>query len=112
MTDLTAMTTAVQNETTVDESAINLIEGLAAEITNAGTDPVALQSLVDSLNAEQSKLVAAITANTTAPVKSPAPVQPPVTDPSTGTNQPPVTTDPSTGISSGTTSGTAPAPAS
>jgi tryptophanyl-tRNA synthetase len=54
-----------QNEST-EESAVTLIQGLAAQITAAGTDPVALKALTDGLNKSASDLAAAITANTPA----------------------------------------------
>jgi len=66
MTDLTALTDAVTQDTDVVNSAITLITGLAAEIQAAGTDPVALQSIVDQLNTNNTQLAAAVTANTPA----------------------------------------------
>lgn len=50
----------------LEESAVTLIKGLAAQITAAGTDPVALKALTDGLNASASDLAAAVTANTPA----------------------------------------------
>lgn len=60
-----------QNES-IEESAVTLITGLAAQIAAAGTDPVALKALTDGLNESASDLSAAITANTTPP-PAPAP---------------------------------------
>jgi predicted nucleic acid-binding Zn-ribbon protein len=54
-----------QNET-IEESAVTLITGLAAQIAAAGTDPVALKALSDGLNKSATDLAAAITANTPA----------------------------------------------
>ena len=67
MTDLTALTDAVTQDTDAVSSAITLINGLAAEIAAAGTDPVALQSLVDQLNTNSAALAEAVSANTAPP---------------------------------------------
>jgi len=48
----------------VAQSAITLINGLAAQIANLKDDPAALQALADSLGASSTALAAAITANT------------------------------------------------
>jgi len=64
--ELDAMTAEVTNATTVEESAIALIQGLATKIESLKTDPVALQGLADSLKTEDAKLAAAVTANTPA----------------------------------------------
>jgi hypothetical protein len=66
MADLTNITAAVANETTVEDSAITLIQQLSAAVTAAGTDPVALAALTDQLNTEATSLAAAVTANTPA----------------------------------------------
>ncbi len=68
--DLTALTDAVANNTTIDESAITLIEGLAVQIASLKNDPVALQALADSLNSESGKLAAAVATNTPGAVTS------------------------------------------
>jgi len=59
---LTDLTTQVAQNTTVEASAVTLIKGLAAQIVAAGTDPVALQALHDSLNTSATALAAAIAA--------------------------------------------------
>ena len=64
--DLDALTAKVTEVETVENSAITLIQGLAAQITALKNDPVALQALADRLSAENAKLSAAITANTPA----------------------------------------------
>ena len=66
MADLTALTAQVANNTTVEASAVTLIQGLAAQIGAAGTDPVALQALQDQLNTSATALAAAVAANTPA----------------------------------------------
>lgn len=69
---LAALQQQVQQNTTVEASAVTLIQGLAAQIAAAGTDPVALAALTSSLNASATSLAAAIAANTPA-----APATPP-----------------------------------
>lgn len=69
--DLTAQVAAV---TSVEQSAVTLIEGLAAKLAAAGTDPAKLTALQDSLKASSAALSAAILANTPAAPPSPAPV--------------------------------------
>jgi hypothetical protein len=70
--DISALTTAVANETTVEQSAITLVGGLAAQIqtliNNSGNtvDPVALQALVTQMTNSQTALAAAVAANTVA----------------------------------------------
>jgi hypothetical protein len=72
MTDLTNITTAVANETTVDQSAITLLNSLSAQIASLKNDPVALQALADSLTTNSTALAAAVAANTPA-APTPAP---------------------------------------
>ena len=64
MADLTALTAQVKANTDVEASAVLLIQGLAAQIGAAGTDPVALQGLQDQLKASADTLAAAVVANT------------------------------------------------
>jgi hypothetical protein len=66
MADLSALQTEVTNNTTVEQSAITLINGLAAQITAAGTDPVALGALVTQLQTNDAALAQAVAANTAA----------------------------------------------
>ncbi len=61
---LDTLTADVANLTTVDQSAVTLINGLAAQIKAAGTDPVALKALTDQMEAQTSALAAAVAANT------------------------------------------------
>lgn len=64
--DLTALTAEVTRNTDVDQSAIALLQGLAAQIESLKADPVALQALADQLKGSSDKLAEAITANTPA----------------------------------------------
>ena len=64
--ELDALTAQVKASTDVEASAVILIQGLAAKITAAQTDPVALKALASSLNAEAATLAAAVAANTPA----------------------------------------------
>jgi len=61
---LDQLTADVANETTVDASVETLLTNLSAQITAAGTDPVALKALTDQMEANAAALSAAITANT------------------------------------------------
>ena len=63
---LQALQAQVAQNTTVEESAVTLIKGLAAQIAAAGTDPTALAALTTALNQSASVLSAAIAANTPA----------------------------------------------
>lgn len=69
MSALTDLQAQVAQNTTIEASAVTLIQGLAAQIAAAGTDPAALAALTANLNASATALAAAITANTT-----PAPI--------------------------------------
>lgn len=64
--DLTSLTAQVTQNTTVEQSAVRLIQGLAAQVTAAGTDPTALAALVTQLNTSATSLAAAVAANTQA----------------------------------------------
>lgn len=66
MATLDQLTADVAADTSAVNSAIILINGLAAQIKAAGTDPVALKALTDQLEANTSSLATAVTANTTA----------------------------------------------
>lgn len=62
--ELDALTAQVAQNTTVETSAVTLIQGLAAQIVAAGTDPAKLTALTTSLNTSATALAAAIAANT------------------------------------------------
>ncbi len=70
--DLTALTTAVNDEKTVEESAITLLTGLSQKIADLiaasgnTVDPAALQAIVDEINTNKAALAAAVSANTPA----------------------------------------------
>ncbi len=68
---LNALVAQVEAQTTVELSAIALIQGLADELKKAGTDPVAIADLTAKLKNSADALAAAITANT--PAAPPAP---------------------------------------
>lgn len=67
MASLDALTSQVEANTTVIESALTLIQGLHDALVAAGTDPVKLAELVDQLKNEDEKLAAAVAANTPTP---------------------------------------------
>jgi len=62
--ELDTLTSEVSETNTVVDSAIVLLKGLKQKLDEAGTDPVKLKELSDSLNAQQDKLAAAIAENT------------------------------------------------
>jgi len=64
--ELDALTTQVKANTDAEESALVLINGIAARIAAAGTDPAALSALTSSLKTDADKLAAAVLANTPA----------------------------------------------
>jgi len=63
---LDTLTAQVAANTSVVDSAVVLIGGLAQQIQDLKNDPVALQALADSLKGEDDKLAAALVANTPA----------------------------------------------
>lgn len=63
-TDLTNITDQVTNTTTVEASAVTLLNDLAARLIAAKTDPAAIQALADQLKGGADNLAAAIVANT------------------------------------------------
>jgi ABC-type transporter Mla MlaB component len=70
MKELDDLETEVAQVKTVDESALALIQGLAAQLASAGTDPAKLKALRDGLAASSDALAAAVAANT--PASSPS----------------------------------------
>ena len=56
----------VTANTTVEQSAITLIQGLAAQIKASANHPAAIQALSDQLKASSDALAAAVAANTPA----------------------------------------------
>lgn len=66
MNELEALKAEVAATVTIEQSAITLINGIAARITAAGTDPAALSALTAQLTDSASALSAAISANTPA----------------------------------------------
>lgn len=66
MADLTALTAQVATNTSVVSSALTLIQGLAAQLAAAGTDPAALAALQAQLATSDTALAAAVAANTPA----------------------------------------------
>jgi len=82
--NITALQTEVANNTSVESSAVTLIQGLATQLaaalataSAAGATPAQLQSLTDlqtTLTANDAALAAAVTANTpVTPTPTPAP---------------------------------------
>lgn len=63
---LSALTTEVAETKTVMQSAVTLINGLSAKITELKDDPVAIAALAAELDTTSNDLAAAISANTPA----------------------------------------------
>ena len=80
--DLTALTAAVAQDTSVEQSAITLLQALTAEVTaiSAGsTDPAtqtALNALVTQVNTNVTNLGAAVAANTPTSTTTQSPASP------------------------------------
>ncbi len=68
MKELDTLTADVAAETTVEKSAITLLQGLKAQLDAAGTDPVKLAALSTQIESNTSALAAAVAANTPATV--------------------------------------------
>jgi len=66
---LDRLNASVARNSSVDDSAIALIEGLAQAIRDNVQDPAALNKIADDLDANSDKLAASVTANT--PVAKP-----------------------------------------
>ena len=66
MADLTALTAQVTQNTTVEGSAIQLIQNIAAQLAASSSDQAAVDALAAKLNTSATALAAAITANTPA----------------------------------------------
>ena len=64
--ELDALTVQVAANIQVEQSAITLIQGIAAQLTALKNDPAAITALADSLKSSADNLAAAITANTPA----------------------------------------------
>lgn len=75
LADLTEITDAVTEISTVQDSAVELLNSLADQLEAASTDPAAIAALAAQLRNESSELAAAVVANTPA-----APTEP--TEPS------------------------------
>ena len=64
--DLSTLQNQVTKNTSVIDGAVQLINGLAAQIAAAKNDPVAIQAIVDQMNAKDDELAQAVAANTPA----------------------------------------------
>jgi len=58
------LVTKVEAQTTVVTSVEELLVHLSQMIADAGTDPVKLQAVIDTVDANTARLTAAVTANT------------------------------------------------
>lgn len=66
MATLQDIATEVAAETSVDQSIVTLLDGIAAQLTaaNAANDPTAIAAVITSLQTNKKILTDAITANT------------------------------------------------
>jgi len=69
--ELDRLTTEVSEATTVQQSAITLLNSLAQQIRDNANDPAKLNALADELDGSSNALAAAVEANT--PAAPPAP---------------------------------------
>lgn len=72
---LDRLTAEVAETKTAVNSVLALVEGLAQQIRDNATDPVALNALADELDAQQAALAAAVAANTPAEPEVPEPTE-------------------------------------
>ena len=72
--NLQALMTQVAQNTSVEGSAVTLIQGIASQLSNAlaNSDDAALPALVNQLNSSATALAAAVAANTPAPAAATA----------------------------------------
>lgn len=64
--ELDDLTAEVERNTTVEGSVLTLIQGFAAQLAAAGTDPKKLAALATTLKTSNDALAAAVLANTPA----------------------------------------------
>ena len=65
--ELQQLTDDIAAETTVEQSAITLLQGLAAQLKAAAEDPAQVKALASQIEQNTAALSAAITANTPPP---------------------------------------------
>ena len=66
MANLDALTVQIQANVDAEASAVVLIQGLAKQLADIATDPVAVAALASKLNDSAAALAAAVVANTLA----------------------------------------------
>lgn len=78
--EMDVLTAEVTRSTSVDESAITLLNSLSAQLASIANDPAAVLALSAELKSNSDNLAAAITANTPnkSNIMTPAPPEPPV----------------------------------
>jgi outer membrane murein-binding lipoprotein Lpp len=77
--DLKPLTAQVAQNTSLEASAVTLIQGIAAQLAADQNDPAAVAALSTQLNNSATALAAAITANTPAAPPTPDPPASPAT---------------------------------
>lgn len=76
MQDISGLESQVANTVGVEQSAATLINGFAARLADAGTDPAKLAQLQSDLKDNSDALAAAVAANSPIPVPPIPPVNP------------------------------------
>lgn len=76
MANISDLTTKVAELTTVEKSAVVLLDGLSQQLKDAKNDPVAIQAVIDSLDVGKADLASAVARNTKAETE-PGPEPPP-----------------------------------
>lgn len=66
MTQMDDLRRAVERNTSVDESAITLLQGISQQLKDAlaNNDPKAIQDIINTLDADSDKMAKAVTDNT------------------------------------------------
>jgi hypothetical protein len=90
----------VANATTIEESAVTLIQGLSQQLRDNATDPAAIQAMADQLDSATADLSSAISANTPADPSSGGTA-------ASGVDTSGGTTDTTSGTDAGASAGTA-----
>jgi hypothetical protein len=66
MANIQALQDAVAQQTTVVQSIVTLLDGIAQQLRDAGSDPEAIDAVIDALEANTQSLAEAVARNTTA----------------------------------------------
>lgn len=70
--ELQALTEQVKQNTNAEQSAVQLIQGLAQQLANSADNPAAINALAQQLKTSADALAAAVVQNTQAQVTTPS----------------------------------------